>query len=69
MTECSVCGWRPIARGNRCDSCRAFYRRHGRDRTPNEILRNYEQTKDRELVINPEIRGHIPRAKDPARAS
>lgn len=46
--NCAVCGWRP-RRGNgiRCNPCRNYYRRHGHDRTPEQINRAWELALDR----------------------
>lgn len=45
--RCMVCGWQPASRRGRCNACRLFLRRHGRDKTPGEIMRGYERTLDR----------------------
>jgi hypothetical protein len=37
MTECLVCGSPKVFRADRCDWCYRFWRRHGRDRTFDEL--------------------------------
>jgi hypothetical protein len=42
-----VCGWQPATRRGRCNSCRLFLMRHGRDKEPHEIQRGWERAIDR----------------------
>jgi hypothetical protein len=37
VTTSKVCGWQRATVGGRCDTCRMFRRRHGRDKEPREI--------------------------------
>jgi hypothetical protein len=47
VADCTVCGWRDASRRGRCGGCRAFYRRNGRDRTVEEVARNWNLQIDR----------------------
>jgi hypothetical protein len=47
MKLCRVCGWRKAKRKGRCDADNQFFRRHGRDRTPAEVMTSYERMLDR----------------------
>jgi len=47
VTPCIVCGWQPATRRGRCDGCRAFLRRHGRDKEPAEIQGGWERAIDK----------------------
>jgi len=51
MKICRVCGWRRAKRKGRCDADNHFFRRHGRDRTPAEVMRSYERMLDRVAKI------------------
>ena len=47
MKPCRICGWRQATRLGRCEGCYRFLRRHGRDRTTDEVMRSYERTLDK----------------------
>lgn len=47
MKLCQVCGWRRATRKGRCAPDNQFLRRHGRDRTPAEVMASYERYLDR----------------------
>lgn len=44
---CEVCGWRRASRRGRCSVCYQFWRRVGRDKTTDEVMRSYERVLDR----------------------
>ncbi len=44
---CIVCGWQQVSRRGRCDACRAFARRHGRDKTIAEVEIGWNRAMDR----------------------
>jgi hypothetical protein len=46
-TDCVVCGWQPATRKGRCNACRLFLMRHGRDKTPPEVMRGWERAIDK----------------------
>jgi hypothetical protein len=43
VQPCIVCGWQPARRLRRCDACRTFLSRHGRDKDPAEVQRGWER--------------------------
>jgi hypothetical protein len=45
--DCIVCGWQPATRKGRCNSCRLFLMRHGRDKEPAEVQRGWERAFDK----------------------
>jgi hypothetical protein len=47
MKLCKVCGWRRATRKGRCAADAQFHRRHGRDRTTNEVMLAYERQLNR----------------------
>ena len=49
--SCSVCGWRMASRRGRCNSCRLFLMRHGRDRTVDEVVAGWNRTMDRLAMV------------------
>lgn len=44
---CTICGWQRATRKGRCEGCRKFLKRHGRDKTPAEIAASYNRQLDR----------------------
>ena len=47
MQICSVCGWQPATRKGRCNSCSSFFRRHGRDKNVEELVKAWERAIDK----------------------
>ncbi len=44
---CKVCGWRRATRKGRCAADNQWFRRHGHDRSPAQVMASYERYLDR----------------------
>jgi hypothetical protein len=47
VQDCKVCGWQPAAREGRCNACRLFLMRHGRDKEPQDVQRGWKRAIDK----------------------
>jgi len=53
---CSVCHWQPATRKGRCNACRLFLYRNGRDKTPAEVQAGWNRAVDKVARIGLSIK-------------
>jgi len=53
---CSVCHWQRATRKGRCNACRLFLYRNGRDKTPAEVQAGWNRAVDKVARIGLSIK-------------